>query len=381
MKDKEIFELCCSNTITQRQFHINNLIVTGSSTNRWKCGIIQGRHMTIKDIAEMAHVSKGTVSRVINSAPGVGEETRRRVLKLIESLDFQPNPAARGLAGKRTNTLGFVIPHTGRYTITSTFWPVLLTAITEQAVSRGINVLLSTTRTEEDIDSAFRSILKGRRIDGAIIGAEQFGEKQLAELLLKNLPFVTIGRSPHISTYSVDVDNEAGARAAAEHLVALGHRRIVMLAGPENLPYIHDRVRGFQKTLSEHGLDPSRIYYCPYKTEDVVPRVASILKMRPAATALFTAAGDLVIGVLKACVEAGLSLPQDISLVSFDDHPFFAHFIPSITAVHQPVEEMGKIAVDMLFTLLEGGKPEKREVTLPTSFVVRGSSVHPAGVG
>jgi len=168
--------------------------------------------MTISDIAEMAHVSKGTVSRVINGVTGVGDDTRKRVLKLIESLDFHPNASARGLAARKTNTLGFVIPHTGKYTLTSTFWPVFLTIVTQEAAARGINVLLSTARSEDDVDSAFRTILRGHRIDGAIIGAEQFGEKQLAELLLKNLPFVMMGRSANISSYYVDVDNALGAR-------------------------------------------------------------------------------------------------------------------------------------------------------------------------
>ena len=102
--------------------------------------------MTIKDIAEMAHVSKGTVSRVINGVTGVGDDTRRRVLKLIESLDFHPNASARGLAARKTNTMGFVIPHTGKYTLTSTFWPVFLTVVTQEAAARGINVLLSTAQ-------------------------------------------------------------------------------------------------------------------------------------------------------------------------------------------------------------------------------------------
>src|SRR5208337_698080 len=189
--------------------------------------------LTINDIAEMAHVSKGTVSRVINGMPGVGDDTRRRVLKLIESLDFHPNASARGLAARKTNTMGFVIPHTGKYTLTSTFWPMFLTIVTQEAAARGINVLLSTARAEDDVDSAFRSILRGRRIDGAIIGAEQFGERQLAELLLKSLPFVTIGKSPSLGIYSVDVDNEVGAYIAVEHLIRAGHRSIAMLAGPE----------------------------------------------------------------------------------------------------------------------------------------------------
>ena len=222
--------------------------------------------MTINDIAEMAHVSKGTVSRVINGVPGVGEETRRRILKLIESLDFHPNASARGLAARKTNTMGFVIPHTGKYTLTSTFWPMFLTVVTQEAAARGINVLLSTARAEDDVDSAFRSILRGRRIDGAIIGAEQFGERQLAELLLKSFPFVMMGRSVQMSSYYVDVDNALGARMAAMHLADSGHADVAVLAGPDWLPYVHDRIKGITDVFRERGLPDPFVVHCNYDT-------------------------------------------------------------------------------------------------------------------
>ncbi len=333
--------------------------------------------MTIKDIAEMAHVSKGTVSRVINGVPGVGDDTRRRVLKLIESLDFHPDASARGLAARKTNTMGFVIPHTGKYTLTSTFWPMFLTVITQEAAALGINVLLSTARSEDDVDSAFRSILRGRRIDGAIIGAEQFGEKQLAELLLKNLPFIMMGRSSQISSYYVDVDNILGARMATEHLCGKGHERIAVLAGPDSLPYVNDRVKGVRDTLKEKGLPDPVIVHCPYDTVEAARCVQGVLLSRPAVTAIFVAAGDLVIGTLKACVEMGRSVPGDISLVSFDDHPFFAHLTPAVTAVAQPIEELGAAAVKMLFELMAGREPERRAVIIPPRLVERGSCAAP----
>lgn len=335
--------------------------------------------MTIKDIAEMAHVSKGTVSRVMNGVPGVGEETRHRIMKLIQSLDFHPNASARGLAAKRANALGFVIPHTGRYSMTSMFWPVLQTSIVEQAAARGISVLLSTARSEGDVDSAFRAILKGRRIDGAIIGAEQFSEKQFAELLLKNLPFVTIGRSPSMSPFSVDVDNEAGAYLAVEHLIRVGHRSIAMLAGPEQHLYMQDRVRGFLRAMGGHDLAPAGILHCTYRAEDAILGVTSILAGNPVPTALFVAAGDLVIGAMKACAGLGRAIPRDVSIVSFDDHPFFEHLVPAVTAVRQPVAEMGTTAVEMLFTLMDGKEPEAKRVVLPPTLMERGSSGAPPG--
>ena len=336
-----------------------------------------GAIMTIKDIAEMAHVSKGTVSRVINGVPGVGEETRRRVMKLIESLDFHPDASARGLAVRRTNTMGFVIPHTGRYTLTSTFWPMFLTVVTQEAAARGINVLLSTARSEDDVDSAFRSILRGRRIDGAIIGAEQFGEKQLAELLLKGLPFIMVGRSTRISTHYVDVDNVLGARMAAEHMAEQGHEYLAVLAGPDHLPYVHDRIRGVRETCRERGLPEPVVVHSPYDTLEAARCVQGILMSRPPVTGIFVAAGDLVLGTLRACAEMKRSVPRDVSIVSFDDHPFFAHLAPGITAVAQPIEEIGAAAVDMLFELMAGREPGQSAMVVPPRLEARGSCAAP----
>jgi LacI family transcriptional regulator len=260
------------------------------------------------------------------------------------------------------------------------FWPVLQSSIVEQSAARGINVLLSTARSEDDVDSAFRSILRGRRIDGAIIGAEQFGEKQLAELLLKSLPFVTIGKSPSLGIYSVDVDNEVGAYIAVEHLIRAGHRSIAMLAGPERHLYMQDRVQGFHRAMREHGIQPVCVSHCSYQAEDAIRGVTSILSDNPGLSALFVAAGDLVIGTLKACAGMGRSIPEDISIVSFDDHPFFEHLIPAVTAVRQPVAEMGAIAVDMLFTLMDGKSPDVKIAVLPPTLIERGSSGVPSQI-
>jgi len=329
--------------------------------------------MTINDIAEMAHVSKGTVSRVINGIPGVGQETRHRIQKIIESLDFHPNAAARGLAVRRTHTLGFVIPHTGRYSMTGAFWPALLISITAQAALRGINVLLSTAKSEDDVDSAFQTILRGRRIDGAIIGADQIGERQLAELLVKDVPFVMVGRGCYISPYSIDVDNEHGAYIAALHLIRAGHRDIAMLAGLNHYHYVQERVRGFARAMAENGLDPSRIYYSSYEPREALRQSSAILTDKPSVSGLFVAAGDLVFEAMRTCTEAGRRVPGDISIVSFDDHPFFEHFVPPVTAVSQPMEAMGEKAVEMLLTLMNGGEPEEKTMVLPPTLIERGS--------
>ncbi len=329
--------------------------------------------ITIKDIAELGKVSKGTVSRVINDEPGVGEETRKRILKLIKELDYQPNASARGLAVKRSNNIGVIIPHTGNYSMSSAYWPTLLTTITEKAAANDYNILLSTARSEEDVDSAYRSILRGKRVDGLVIGAEQLGEKQLVELMFKDFPFVMVGKGPNISHYYVDVDNVDGSRKMTEHLIGLGHKNIAMLTGPEHYPSVKDRVEGFKQAMAEADLDPKAIYYCSYWTEEAAQICREIIHQKSGITAVFAAAGDLVAGVLKVVKEEQIRIPDDLALASFDDHPFYEYFVPGITTVSQPINLLGEIATDQLFQLMEGKVPQEKNIILPTEIIVRGS--------
>jgi LacI family transcriptional regulator len=328
--------------------------------------------LTIKDIAALAKVSKGTVSKVLNDGHGVSESTRRRILKLIQDVDHHPSAAAQGLVSRRTYNIGVVIPHTGNYSMSSAYWPLLLTAITEQAAAKNYNVLLSTARSEEDVDSAYRSILRGRRVDGIIVSAEQFGQKQLAELLFKGFPFVMVGKSPFLSHYFVDVDNAGGSRDMTRHLISLGHRRIVMLAGPDHLPSVRDRVHGFRTAMMEAGLE-ANVHYCSYHAETTAERIKNLLLVRPRCTALFVAAGDLVTAAIRSTAGLGLTVPADLAVVCFDDQPFYEFLSPPLTAVSQPIHDLGQAAADLLFPLIDGTEPERKSRILPTKIVQRGS--------
>jgi LacI family transcriptional regulator len=328
--------------------------------------------LTIKDIAALAKVSTGTVSKTLNDAPGVGAQTRQRILKLVADLNFQPNASAQSLAARRTGNIGVVIPHTGGYSMASAFWPILLTSITEQAAARSLNVLLSTARSEEDVDSAYKSVLRGRRVDGLIVGAEQFGLKQLAELLVKDFPFVMVGKGALTGHYFVDVDNAGGAAEMTRHLVDLGHRAIVMLAGPEHLASACERVEGYRAAVVAAGLEP-RVHHCAYQAQAAQETVDALLRSGSRPTALFVAAGDLVTPALRAIARSGLALPSDLALVAFDDHPLYEFFRPAITAVDQPIHDLGQAAVELLFTLMDGRTPERASRVLPTRLVVRAS--------
>jgi LacI family transcriptional regulator len=327
---------------------------------------------TIRDVAALAGVSQGTVSKVLNEAPGVGPETRSRVLRVIQDLDYHPNAQARGLVARKTGSIGVIIPHTGSYSMASAYWPVLLTAINEAAASRSLNVLLSTARSEEDVDSAYQSILRGRRIDGLVVGAEQFGQKHLVELLFKGFPFVLVGKSPFVSHWHVDVDNAGGASCMARHLLALGHRRVGMVAGPEDYPSVRERVGGFRAAMAAAALEP-RVCHSAYHDESAARCIRELLQSEPRPTALFAGAGDLVIPALAAARDIRLRVPADLALAAFDDHPYYEHFDPPITAVSQPIKDLGQAAADVLFALMEGAPPERRDVILPTRLVIRRS--------
>ncbi len=337
-------------------------------------GTVDGRRvpLTIRDVAAMAKVSQGTVSKVLNDAPGVGAETRSRILQLIQDLDYHPDASARSLVAGKTGSIGVIIPHTGSYSMASAYWPVLLTAITEAAAARNRNVLLSTARSEEDVDSAYKSILRGRRIDGLVVGAEQFGQRQLVELLFKGFPFVMVGRSRFVSHWHVDVDNAGGSASMTRHLLQLGHRRVALLAGPEDYPSVQERVQGYRAAMIGAGLEP-RAHHCAYHDESATRAIQELLKEQPRATALFVAAGDLVTPALAASRELGLAIPSDLALAAFDDHPYYEHFRSPITAVSQPTHDLGQAAADLLFALMDGQTPERREVILPTRLVVRRS--------
>jgi DNA-binding LacI/PurR family transcriptional regulator len=329
--------------------------------------------ITIKDIAEMAQVSKGTVSRVLNDTSGVGDETRKRILKIIKELDFQPNASAQGLAAKRTNNIGLIVPDTGKNIMATYYWPVLLLEITKQAALRDYNLLFSIARSEEDLNSAYKSILKGRKVDGLIINSFKFGEKQMAELMLKNFPYIFIGRNPYITTNFVDVDGMGGARSMTEHLINLGHKEIALLSGSEQFINIHERIQGFQDAMKQAGLDPHYIFHCQYRMEDIIKETKRIMQQQPRPTALFAVAEDLAIGVLKAVHEMGLKIPDDLAVVFFDDLRMFECYSPTLTAIRQPLEEIGATACDLLFTLLEGKTPVNKSIILPTEIVVRES--------
>jgi LacI family transcriptional regulator len=328
--------------------------------------------LTIKEIAEMAKVSKGTVSKALNGQPGVGPGTRERIMKLIRSLNYEPSSTAQALAFKKTGNIGVIIPHEAGFSLSGAYWSTMITSIAQRAMQFEYNLLLLTSKREGDIESAYSKALKKRSVDGLIIGSELLDKKSITALLVHEMPFVLIGRNPELSHYYVDVDNERGAYEMTCHIAEQGFTRIGLLTGPAEYHYSRERISGFRTALRERGLPDGFIAHSGYISEDTSRQTRSLIE-RNRLDALFVGAGgDFMLDALRACSELGLE-PPSFGLAVFDDYAFLDYMKPGITAVRQPIWELGTAAVRMLFETFQTGRPEQEQIVFPTSLVIRES--------
>ncbi len=328
--------------------------------------------LTIKDIADLARVSKGTVSKALNDKPGVGQATRKRIFKLIEQMDFHPNSAARALAVNKTNTIGLVIPHEAGQYLMGAYWSALITAIAEEAVKEDYHLILLTPHHEGDIESAYNTVLKRKLVDGLIVGSELLDKKAVSSLSAYETPFVLLGKSPDAAHCFVDVDNLGGAAAMTAYMIARGFRRIAFLSGPQKYPYNRERKQGFEHAMRQSGLSPDLVYSAAYSTDDVL-HVIKRIAAEPDLEALFIGAGgDFMLDSVRALRECHKRI-NDFGFTVFDDYPFLEYMEPRVTAVSQPIKQLGVEAVKILFLLMNKQVPEEPYRILPTTIVPRNS--------
>lgn len=333
--------------------------------------------VTLEDVARLAGVSRSTVSRVINHHPNVRPETRERVWEAIKACGYHPHVMARSLVTNRTRILGVLIPEAVTKVFTDPFFPLLLRGATEACNRHGYQLVLSLFHDPHMRDENYRRTFRSGYLDGAIVASAPLGDPLVASLLEDKVTFVSIGRSDDPRVPYVDVDNAGGAFQAVDHLIRLGHRRIATITGPLDLPAAKDRLEGYRRALLAHGLEVREewIFEGDFTEASGLAGVRSLLPQRP--TAIFAASDAMAIGALKGLRQAGLGVPEDVAVVGFDDVPLAVVMEPALTTVRQPIEELGRKAVEMLLSLLgEGDSPltAPRRIILPTTLVVRASS-------
>lgn len=331
----------------------------------------RGGSATILDVAGRARVSPATASRVLSgSAHAVKTETRRRVLASARALGYLPNMLARSLLKRETSAVGVLVPD-----VSNPYYAVILRGIEDAARLTGHAVILGNTDRRRDTQEAYLRTLLERRVDGLIVTGGTFGTRDLA-LIRAMLPVVVVGRH-EVPLSSVRVDNVAAAAAATRHLIELGHRRIACLAGPAASLTAVDRLKGFRRALRGAGLDPGRDGTVEVEFSPEGGRLGAVRLCSSAhpPTAVVALSDQLAFGALRGLSELGLRVPDDVSVVGFDDSPIAAFTVPALTSVAIPMHEIGRRAMELLLRLA-AGEPGT-SVVLATELRVRESTAPP----
>ena len=326
---------------------------------------------TIRDVAERAGVSIATVSRVLNRTSPVSEARRQLVLNAADALGYAPNPAALSLRGKRTGGIGALLPF-----ISGEFFSELMGGMDEAARAHGYFLVVSTSHRRP---SEFRRAMGAldRRVDALVVMAPELGGAEVASLLRPRTPvaFVnTYGEGLDADVFNFD--NAAGARAATEHLLALGHRRIAFVHGPGRARDAQARAEGYRAAMAAAGLPP-RETEGGFTREAGYAAATRLLTEDPRPTAVVAVNDYCALGVMSAMHASGVSVPGDVSIVGFDGLASAEYATPPLTTVRVPVREVGYRAVEKLVQhLAHEGTPLTQE-TEPVALVVRGSTSPP----
>jgi LacI family transcriptional regulator len=311
--------------------------------------------VTLERVAEVAGVSPSTVSRVLNGTAVVSAEKRKAIDHAIARLGFVPNPVARGLAGGRTLSIGVVTQ-----AIDSPFYGVALRGIEDELHGVGYSPLFVSGHWNAAEEARCIDILRSRRVDGIIVLTGRLSDRAL-RAYAKALPVVVTGRNLQApGLFSLNFDNFSGARLATEHLLNLGHRRIAFIAGDPAHPDAVERQRGYRAALEAAGVTFSTALVAPGQFQEDSGRLAMerLLDTRQRFTAVFAANDQMAFGAALALHKRGLRVPDDVSLVGFDDLAASGYAIPPLTTVHQPGYELGLIAARAMMQLLAGSKPD-----------------------
>jgi LacI family transcriptional regulator len=328
---------------------------------------------TIHDIAARAGVSVTTVSRVLNGRPDVSEATRASVLKQVEQTGYESNRSARGLVSGSNGLIGVTVP-----AIQAEYYGGLLAGVAEALDEHDLRVVLCPTRNDHEREVALLSRLMHGTTDGAILihptesNEELLGTRQQGYPLVVIDPPLSIDRSIPV----VASAHWSGGRVATEHLLELGHTRIGVVTGPARWSASKDRLAGYRSALQAGGIEPDAelSQEADFTVEGGQRAAELLLDLRERPTAIFALNDNMAVGVLHAAKRHGIRVPEELSVVGVDDAGLAATVVPRLTTIRQPLQEMGRVAVSLLWRILEGRQIEAAPVLLSTQLMVREST-------
>ena len=330
-------------------------------------------NVTIKDIAKAANVSIATVSRVINNKnQGVGQETREKILKIIEDLNYYPNRIARGMVTKQSNMLGLILPD-----ISNPFFPDLVRGVEDTASNFGYNIVLCNADNNKDKEEAYIRVLKENNAAGIFyISVIRKNDNNIKHLLEGRIPFVLMDRRVNVENVpKVYTDNVTGMSEMVEYLIQHGHRKIAYISGPKYNSSSEQRLKGYTMALSHAGisLEPALIREGDYMIDSGYQLMTELLDQGRDFTAIACANDMMAVGALEVLKARGIKVPEEISITGYDDIFMSTVTSPKLTTVAQPKYEMGCIAAELLIKLVRGQHITEKEVILHSKLAIRES--------
>lgn len=332
--------------------------------------------LTIKDIAEMSGVSKGTVSRVINNNPeGVSEETRNKILQLIDEVGYVPNRMARSITVSETKTIGLIIPD-----IQNPFFTHVVRGVEDYSIENGYTVFLCNSDSDTKKETKYLYNFLEKRVDGIILNScGNLKDPKLSSLIHNsNTPVVLLDRKTDdfFDYPGVFVNNMLATYEGVSYLAKGGAKHIAYLAGEKNVYTVEERLKGYYKALEEAGLKVKSKYinYGNYKIQSGYERMKKIIQLNPEIDAVFAGSDTIAIGVLKALREMHIPVPDQVEVIGFDNIEMSGEITPALSTIAQPMYEMGYKAAQMLLSSINNKTIKQADQYLSTALLIRDST-------
>lgn len=335
----------------------------------------------MRDVARLAGVSIATVSAVINGTARVSPALTQRVQKAMEALDYHPDQVARSLKVGKTHVIGMIIPD-----VTNEFFPAVMDGVEDVARQHDYSVMLCNSNEDPEQEQRHLNTLFSRRVDGVLLACAD-PSSAYDRLVRRRFPIVFVDRIPQgAKCCAVSTDNAGAAHMAVRHLIDLGHERIAIVGGPTVLSPFVGRLEGFRRAMQEAHLAIRDEYVKETTSRVEAGHIAALelLRLPEPPTAVFASNNKLLLGLVRAIFELGLTIPRQLSVVGFDDFPGAEYFNPALTAVAQPMHELGRTAMQLLLGMMEDDTARDRAdseiVLLKGELRIRQSTAPPGGV-
>ena len=327
---------------------------------------------TIKEVAARAGVSSATVSHVINNTRFVSDVVKQRVQEVMDDMGYRPNVLARSLRQGKTKTLGLILPDSA-----NPFYAELGHALENSAFLNNYNVILCNSDSSIVREHLYFDLLLDKQVDGIILDTEEKDPHNVKKRLPSGYPIVLVDRNFSENIFdTVLTDNTLGGYLATRYLIELGHRRIACVTGPMSLLGSANRLQGYQQALAEFGLPeiPNLIYYGDFTVGSGHEAAHHLLKRPELPTAVFVGNDMMAIGFLRSSIEMKFRIPEDISIVGFDNLELGMYMHPTITSFAQPKEEIGEKAIQLLLARIENPKAPPQRILIPPKLIIREST-------